>query len=215
MLKFINESDFLLVNQFKENEGGSVKWIYNEGENLPTHSGIIYQGMTRSYSEQTGTETVVVGQTEPVYEYDEETGEEVLVTPAQDITEEQPVFEEVTINVWDKLQELVADGTVTIEPYVVSYEEQRQALKQQRDAALQDMVHDFGDGRIVQVRPQDKANFEIGIAGGVDEEWIAADNSIVILTVAEMEEAMQSGIMQGRAIYANHISALNNLNTPE
>ena len=199
MLKFIDENDFLLVDTYKTNIDGSIAWTYDEGIDAPTHCGVIYAGMTRSYSEQTGTETVIVGQ--------DENGD--------DITEEQPVFEEVTINVWDKLQELVADGTVTIEPYVVSYEEQRQALKQQRDAALQDMVHDFGDGRIVQVRPQDKANFEIGIAGGVDEEWIAADNSIVILTVAEMEEAMQSGITQGKAIYANYITSLKALNIPE
>jgi len=47
MLKFIDENDFLLVDTYKENEDGSVSWVYNEGEGLPTHSGVIRQGFTR------------------------------------------------------------------------------------------------------------------------------------------------------------------------
>lgn len=47
MLKFIDENDFLLVDTYKENEDGSVSWVYNEGEGLPTHSGVIRSGFTR------------------------------------------------------------------------------------------------------------------------------------------------------------------------
>ncbi len=47
MLKFINEDDFLKVDTLKENEDGTVSWVWNEGEGLPTHSGIIRQGFTR------------------------------------------------------------------------------------------------------------------------------------------------------------------------
>ena len=47
MLKFINEEDFLKVGTFKENEDGSVSWVWNEGEGKPTHSGIIRQDFTR------------------------------------------------------------------------------------------------------------------------------------------------------------------------
>ncbi|MEM7419906.1 MAG: hypothetical protein AAF364_09270 [Pseudomonadota bacterium] len=47
MLKFIDENDFLLVDTYKENEDGSVSWVYNEGEGLPTHSGVIRPGFTR------------------------------------------------------------------------------------------------------------------------------------------------------------------------
>lgn len=209
MKKLIDTEWFESVDSFKENDDGSIQW-YKDNSN-----GFIKEGMNRSYSEQTGTEMVVVGQTDPVYEYDEETSEQVLVTPAEDITEEQPVFEEVTINVWDKLHELVADGTITIEPYVQSHEEQRQALKQQRDQALQDMVHDFGDGRIVQVRISDLVNFEVAINAGVDRQWIMADNTIDAVTVDEMIAAVNSGKSQATAIYDNHITALNALNDPE
>lgn len=51
MLKFIDENDFLLVDTYKENEGGSVSWVYNEGEGLPTHSGVIRPGFTRKDAE--------------------------------------------------------------------------------------------------------------------------------------------------------------------
>ena len=51
MLKFIDENDFLEVDTFKENEDGSVSWIWDEGENLPTHSGVIFEGFTRTDSE--------------------------------------------------------------------------------------------------------------------------------------------------------------------
>lgn len=47
MLKFIQESDFLKVDTFKENEDGSVSWAWDEGEGLPTHSGVIRDGFTR------------------------------------------------------------------------------------------------------------------------------------------------------------------------
>ena len=47
MLKFIDENDFLLVDTYKENEDGSVSWVYNEGEGLPKHSGVIRPGFTR------------------------------------------------------------------------------------------------------------------------------------------------------------------------
>lgn len=47
MLKFINEDDFSKVDTFKENEDGSISWVWNEGEGLPDHSGIIREGFTR------------------------------------------------------------------------------------------------------------------------------------------------------------------------
>lgn len=51
MLKFIDENDFLLVDTYKENEDGSVSWVYDEGEGLPTHSGVIRPGFTRKDEE--------------------------------------------------------------------------------------------------------------------------------------------------------------------
>ncbi len=46
-LQFIKDNDFLEVDTYKENKDGSVSWVYDEGEGLPTHSGIIREGFTR------------------------------------------------------------------------------------------------------------------------------------------------------------------------
>lgn len=51
MLKFINDNDFLLVDKYKQNDDGSVSWIYNDGN--ATHSGFIRDGMTRIDGEDT------------------------------------------------------------------------------------------------------------------------------------------------------------------
>jgi hypothetical protein len=51
MLKFIEENDFLLVDTYKENEDGSVSWTWDEGEGLPTHSGVIRPDFTRKDTE--------------------------------------------------------------------------------------------------------------------------------------------------------------------
>ena len=100
------------------------------------------------------------------------------------------------------------DGAWSVVAYVPDKEELRQQLKATRDTALQATTHDFLDGRIAQVRPQDLANFQIAIANGVAREWVMADNSVAVLTVAEMQAAMQSGITQGEAVWDNYIAEL-------
>ena len=87
-------------------------------------------------------------------------------------------------------------------------ETKRRQLQADRDAALQKITHDFLDGRSVQVRPQDLANFQLAIANGVAREWVMADNSVAVLTVAEMQAAMQSGIAQGEAVWDAYIAEL-------
>lgn len=56
MLKFIDENDFLLVDTYKENEDGSVTWVYDEGEGLPTHSGVIREGFKRGTQDSEGND---------------------------------------------------------------------------------------------------------------------------------------------------------------
>lgn len=51
MLKFINDNDFLLVDKYKQNDDGSVSWIYNDGN--ATHSGFLREGMTRTDGDET------------------------------------------------------------------------------------------------------------------------------------------------------------------
>ena len=61
---------------------------------------------------------------------------------------------------------------------------------------------------IVQVRPQDLANFQLAIANGVSSEWVMADNIVAVLTTSEMQAAMQSGIAQGEAVWDDYIAEL-------
>lgn len=103
----------------------------------------------------------------------------------------------------------IVTGEYVIEP--LSTEELRSNLQAVRDTALTEMIHTFADGTVIQVRPSDLTNFNIAIEVGVDRDWIMADNSVRMTTVADMQEAMTSGIAQGQAIwdqYAQELKAL-------
>ena len=50
MLKFIDDNDFLLVDKYKQNNDSSVSWVFIEKD--ITHSGEIYEGMTRDTGEE-------------------------------------------------------------------------------------------------------------------------------------------------------------------
>lgn len=74
-------------------------------------------------------------------------------------------------------------------------------IKAQRDSDLQNISYTFTDGRTVQVRPQDISNFQLAINRGIDQKWILSDNTVSLLTVTEMSEALSSGIEQGEVIW--------------
>lgn len=175
MLKFIDENDFLLVDEYKTNTDGSIAWTYDEGIDAPTHCGVIRDGFIRTKDVQTGTETVIVGQ--------DENGD--------DITEERPVFEEVTINVWDKLQELVADGTVTIEPLPIEPEKEsaKQAINTLRDNLIASGV-DYtvaGTAYTFQTDPQSILDIMGAVIAGVSVTWLTSDNQEVLMTATDLQ----------------------------
>lgn len=87
-------------------------------------------------------------------------------------------------------------------------EAKRIALKNKREADLQAITHDFKDGRIVQVRPQDVGNFQLAIAKNKTTEWIMEDNSIAELTVQELQTAFDSGVAQDEEIFKDYMQAL-------
>ena len=100
------------------------------------------------------------------------------------------------------------DGVWSVVAYAPDKEDVRRQLQASRDTALQATTHDFLDGRIVQVRPQDLANFQLAIANSSPREWVMSNNTVAVLTVSEMQAAMQSGITQGEAIWDNYIAEL-------
>lgn len=78
--------------------------------------------------------------------------------------------------------------------------------KAERDAALQAMTYDLGDGRVMQTRPQDEANIIAAIdlidsEGIVSVGWVMADNTKHAVTADELRAALRFGRLQGLAIW--------------
>lgn len=114
---------------------------------------------------------------------------------------------------WPSVQEWLTVNTpepefTDIELAEIAYQEALTNLKAVRDTALSALTHQFADGSVVQVRPKDMPNFQIAISFGQSEEWVMADDNVRLLTVAEMQEAMNSGIAQGKVIWNNYTAEL-------
>ena len=96
-------------------------------------------------------------------------------------------------------------GLVAVLP-VVSPENDRTKRQSERNSALQSMTHDFGDGRIMQTRPQDEANIIAAIDLLESEDissvsWVMADNTKHDVTIDDLRTALRSGRLQGLAIW--------------
>ena len=90
-------------------------------------------------------------------------------------------------------------------------EANRIALKTTRDADLKAITHTLAGGAVVQVRPEDLANFKMAIIEGLNEDWVMDNNDVRELTIAEMEECLFSGIAQGKVIWKTYTDGLKNL----
>jgi len=84
-----------------------------------------------------------------------------------------------------------------------------------RDTALKGMVHDYEDGRVIQVRPpkfaEDESNIrnaiEMMVRLGVElTDWYMADNLPYPVTVEDLRKALDSAQDQGAAIWADFLS---------
>lgn len=84
----------------------------------------------------------------------------------------------------------------------------RQALKSQRDQALAGLSYTFDDGRTLQTRPQDAQNLQTAIALDEPVEFVCADNTVAVFTVAELQEALGAGIAQAKAVWADYTEGL-------
>ncbi len=83
--------------------------------------------------------------------------------------------------------------------------ELHQAPQTIRDSRLQAMEYDLGDGRVIQVRPQDEQNVQGAIALGVSPVgWRMKDNSVQSVTAAELQSALSSGRQQAMAIWHDY-----------
>jgi len=85
------------------------------------------------------------------------------------------------------------------------------ALKATRDSSLLAITHALADGAVVQVRPKDLNTLTLAISEGTAEDWVLADDTVRELTVAEMQEALLSGIEQGKVIWRVYTKELKQL----
>lgn len=78
-----------------------------------------------------------------------------------------------------------------------------------RNEALNNLVHDFGDGRVMQVREKDESNIrnaiEIMIANNMTSmDWVMLDDIKYPTTIEELQAGLLSGQMQGLTIWGDY-----------
>lgn len=79
-------------------------------------------------------------------------------------------------------------------------------IRGQRDSALNGLEYDFGDGRVIQTRPQDKDNFDESIAemelnGSTERYWLMKDNLKYLVTLDELKLARAAGRAQATGVW--------------
>lgn len=106
----------------------------------------------------------------------------------------------------------IVDGVIVVDPTKEAISLAKQA-KNVREEALANLTHDFGDGRVIQVRKVDEQNIRTAIAimertGTTQYPFFMADNTQHLVTVAELEAAIVSGQDQGAAVWADFFSTV-------
>tara|TARA_R110000744_G_scaffold208461_14_gene327209 strand:+ start:4231 stop:4680 length:450 start_codon:yes stop_codon:yes gene_type:complete len=80
--------------------------------------------------------------------------------------------------------------------------------KQDRDDSLDALVHDFGDGRVMQIRPKDdqfvKGAIDLMEMAGITsmDNWVMLDDRKYTVTVDELKAARMAGLLSVSAIFS-------------
>lgn len=186
MLNFINDNDFLLVDKYKQNDDGSVSWIYNDGN--AAHSGFIREGMTRSIQVPDGAEQVKVGEKLAL---DSEGNQKLdddglpLFEPA---FEEQQKYKAETVDIWAKFQALVSKGAITLQTEHLLLEQKIRA--QAAINSERDLIHGSGieyNGHTFQTDAQSISDIMGAIVTDTDTVWLTTDNYQVDMAIEDMK----------------------------
>ena len=83
------------------------------------------------------------------------------------------------------------------------------SAKQIRDEALAALTHDFGDGRIIQTRPQDEQNVKTAVElmtslSLPSIDWVMVDNVKHPVTVEELQAGLLAGQLAAMQIWADY-----------
>ncbi len=88
-----------------------------------------------------------------------------------------------------------------------------------RNELLSSLVHEFSDGRQIQVRPAPFSSDESNIRNAIEQmlregensrAWFMADNTVANVSVSELQEALISGKDQGKVIWDNFLLSVAN-----
>lgn len=127
MLLFIEEEDFFKVDNYKENEDGSISWFYNElkpDNNVVKHVGVIPMNYIRTVKIHNGFKRVKVG-----VDIIESIVDGKVIINETDIYGDVPSYDEKFINVWDKLVDLESKNLIIIDRLS---EEEKSAIEHDR-----------------------------------------------------------------------------------
>jgi hypothetical protein len=107
----------------------------------------------------------------------------------------------------------IVDGVLTFDAEVAASIVAAAALvvaKGARDSAIELLVHDFGDGRVMQVRLKDdqyiKGAIELMELSGKTsmDDWVMEDNKKYTVTVDELKAGRLTGLMGVQAAFATY-----------
>lgn len=176
MLNFIDKYDYKKPT-FQQISPTEISWQYQD-EKGRNHSGFFIAGQKSSHMREISQD-----------------GNELK------FVEFEPFAEVLELGLVPEFDKAAYDAKIATE----QKEATRIALKNKREADLQAIIHDFGDGRIVQVRPQDIGMFQLAIDKGTDTRWIMKDNTVAVLTVEELQDSLDIGLSKIEDIYNNYM----------
>lgn len=185
MLKFINDNDFLLVDKYKQNDDGSISWVYNDGN--ATHSGFIREGMTRSIQVPDGAEQVKVGEKLALDSEGNQKLDDDGLPLFEPVYEEQPKYKTETVDIWAKFQALVSKGAITLETEHLLLE-QKQSAKDSINAtrdALNDADIEY-NGYTFQAGAQSREDIMGAVVTASDTIWLTRDNQEIGMSAEDM-----------------------------
>ena len=107
----------------------------------------------------------------------------------------------------------IVDGVLTFDAEVAASIVAKAALvvaKEARDSGLDLLVHDFGDGRVMQVRLKDEQFINgaielMGLSGKTSMDgWVMEDNKKYTVTVDELKAGRLTGLMGVQSAFATY-----------
>jgi len=101
------------------------------------------------------------------------------------------------------------DGIIKATQATIDANEASKQARVDRDVSLNDLTHDFGDGRIMQTRSKDESNIrnaiEVMTVNSIPSiDWVMADNVKHPVTAAELQAALSAGQLAAMQIWGDY-----------